>query len=502
MFCPKCGYDLPDEALFCPDCGAERPVLQELERGETSLQTEQTSGAEQALSGSEMPNTTSYKEECDTSAFIMPTGQPKHTSKKARVIGVIIGAIVGAIIAGTIGFLLMHRIVPGSVPDYYGMYSDDIGWGLVITDEKTFTGDSSKRDETYMYIYSLQSGKTGQAFVISTDFGRETITSFSADFDVVGKSGYYVFVEVEFQEPGIIIVNFPNDQKSIRFERTSKNVKKAMSELTSYFGHYTLYEAYIESLAASESFTGDNEISNPMPSQNAPEQSGPPSPTGTNDDDYSKNIPVVTSFVDPSDFVGEYQGDSDFDSLTIDWSDYMLTINCGAYRQEIMSDVQVDVSYMSGNQIAFIAYKEISGDPFFVTLTYVPKADSPFNVDTIYMDSIDHSMIYKRTEDSYYFAGTDGTDTGFLFPSDTRYITYSDLDQFTREEVTLIRNEIYARYGYSFQSENIRSYFESQSWYYADPSVNSSTFSESMLNDYERTNLETILSYEREMGWK
>ncbi|MGN8876507.1 zinc ribbon domain-containing protein [Pseudoflavonifractor sp. HCP28S3_F10] len=153
MFCPKCGYDLPDEALFCPDCGAERPVLQELERGETSLQTEQTSGAEQALSGSEMPNTTSYKEECDTSAFIMPTGQPKHTSKKARVIGVIIGAIVGAIIAGTIGFLLMHRIVPGSVPDYYGMYSDDIGWGLVITDEKTFTGDSSKRDETYMYIY-------------------------------------------------------------------------------------------------------------------------------------------------------------------------------------------------------------------------------------------------------------------------------------------------------------------------------------------------------------
>lgn len=111
-------------------------------------------------------------------------------------------------------------------------------------------------------------------------------------------------------------------------------------------------------------------------------------------------------------------------------------------------------------------------------------------------------MIYKRTEDSYYFAGTDGTDTGFLFPSDARYITYSDLDQFTRGEVTLIRNEIYARYGYSFRSENIRSYFESRSWYYADPSVNSSTFSESMLNDYERTNLETILSYEREMGWK
>ena len=30
-----------------------------------------------------------------------------------------------------------------------------------------------------------------------------------------------------------------------------------------------------------------------------------------------KNIHVVTSFVGPSDFVGEYRGDSDFDSLTI-----------------------------------------------------------------------------------------------------------------------------------------------------------------------------------------
>lgn len=90
----------------------------------------------------------------------------------------------------------------------------------------------------------------------------------------------------------------------------------------------------------------------------------------------------------------------------------------------------------------------------------------------------------------------------YILPTDTQYITKSDLYGLPKEEVVLARNEIYARYGYSFQSENIRSYFESQSWYYADPSVNSSTFSESMLNDYERTNLETILSYEREMGWK
>lgn len=90
----------------------------------------------------------------------------------------------------------------------------------------------------------------------------------------------------------------------------------------------------------------------------------------------------------------------------------------------------------------------------------------------------------------------------YLYPSDSQYITEWELNQYTRDEIVLIRNEIYARYGYNFSDADIRAYFESQSWYHPIDGVNSSTFDSSIFNDYESTNIDTILAYERKMGWR
>lgn len=90
----------------------------------------------------------------------------------------------------------------------------------------------------------------------------------------------------------------------------------------------------------------------------------------------------------------------------------------------------------------------------------------------------------------------------YILPTDTQYITSVELMQLNKEEVVLARNEIYARHGYSFQSENIRTYFEGKSWYHANPNVNASTFGTAQMNDIERANLETIQQYEKDMGWK
>lgn len=95
-----------------------------------------------------------------------------------------------------------------------------------------------------------------------------------------------------------------------------------------------------------------------------------------------------------------------------------------------------------------------------------------------------------------------GGDIDYILPTDTQYIEPAVLQQLNQEEVVLARNEIYARHGYSFQSENIRTYFEGKSWYHADPNVNASTFGTAQMSDVERTNLETIQQYERDMGWK
>ncbi len=85
----------------------------------------------------------------------------------------------------------------------------------------------------------------------------------------------------------------------------------------------------------------------------------------------------------------------------------------------------------------------------------------------------------------------------FLYPSDTKIITYKELDYMTREEIAYIRNEIYARHGYVFSSEQYREYFGSKSWY-----IQNENFDEQLFNSFEEQNKEIISAYEREKGWR
>lgn len=90
----------------------------------------------------------------------------------------------------------------------------------------------------------------------------------------------------------------------------------------------------------------------------------------------------------------------------------------------------------------------------------------------------------------------------YLFPTDTAYIAPTDLAKYTREEIALIRNEIYARYGYNFSDEKLQAYFNDQPWYDPVAGLNASTFDIMAFNEYERANVDTIVKYEREQGWR
>ena len=73
-----------------------------------------------------------------------------------------------------------------------------------------------------------------------------------------------------------------------------------------------------------------------------------------------------------------------------------------------------------------------------------------------------------------------------------RLLTDNDLKQKSKKELRLMRNEIYARYCYSFKSKDLKAYFESQDGYYpAYPDV------EAWLSDIEKKNVKLIQSYER-----
>lgn len=117
----------------------------------------------------------------------------------------------------------------------------------------------------------------------------------------------------------------------------------------------------------------------------------------------------------------------------------------------------------------------------------------------------------SQVTNNYYYYG-DGAahandyydevgNNGYLWPSDTEYIVTSDLSGLNQDTVAAIRNEIYARHGYAFNSTRWQNYFSGKTWYHRDSSCTSSNI-DSRLSDVERTNIATLVSYEESKGWR
>lgn len=233
--------------------------------------------------------------------------------------------------------------------------------------------------------------------------------------------------------------------------------------------------------------------------------------------------------INPEDFVGEFVDIDDIDNdsdveeiLWIDLRDSVLTVSLSTAFASTHSLIRItynaeqNVGQMSGNVVSFqnvdvhpVYYEP--GENYDFSLTYIPASDAPRQKDTICMTFVSGgSSMFVRVDDSYYYESDSQTssvytyngDDAYIYPSNTEYITEWELDSYTRDEIVLIRNEIYARHGYNFSDANIRAYFESQSWYRPVAGLNASTFDTSVFNDYERTNLDTIINYEQEMGWR
>ncbi|MDO4805420.1 MAG: YARHG domain-containing protein [Lachnospiraceae bacterium] len=91
-------------------------------------------------------------------------------------------------------------------------------------------------------------------------------------------------------------------------------------------------------------------------------------------------------------------------------------------------------------------------------------------------------------------------ESGFVIPdSDTRVMDPSELDGRSPEEIRLIANEIYARYGYIFRNGWYVDYFGKYDWY--DPTVSPEDFSEDDMSEAAQANITMIAEYEAEHGY-
>lgn len=90
----------------------------------------------------------------------------------------------------------------------------------------------------------------------------------------------------------------------------------------------------------------------------------------------------------------------------------------------------------------------------------------------------------------------DRLDADYVLPdSSTRLLSSAELQDMSNFELFVARNEIFARHGRTFQKQELKDHFGSKSWYHG--TVSPEAFTDSMLSDVERKNIETIKAIEQ-----
>lgn len=106
------------------------------------------------------------------------------------------------------------------------------------------------------------------------------------------------------------------------------------------------------------------------------------------------------------------------------------------------------------------------------------------------------TTIQNTTEPESLDDGSSDADDDYILPdSGTRKLTNSDLAGLDANELELARNEIYARAGRRFNTDYIQDYFDDKWWYVG--TIEPEDFTEDMLNDVEKYNVNFIRNYEK-----
>lgn len=79
-----------------------------------------------------------------------------------------------------------------------------------------------------------------------------------------------------------------------------------------------------------------------------------------------------------------------------------------------------------------------------------------------------------------------------LFATNKQYYTKESFENEPKLVIHLAKNEIYARHGYIFKNEDLYNYFMGCVWY--NPTCKAEDFDDSVLNEYEKANLEILAS--------
>ena len=118
-------------------------------------------------------------------------------------------------------------------------------------------------------------------------------------------------------------------------------------------------------------------------------------------------------------------------------------------------------------------------------LSMVPVGNETFLGDD------DEDVSYSETEETV-------AESDYIFPdSDSRYLEETDLEGMSAQKLCYAKNEIYARLGRDFTSQELKDYFGSKSWYQVQYS--SEDFPYDIVNQYAKYNAKFLKEKEEEL---
>lgn len=90
------------------------------------------------------------------------------------------------------------------------------------------------------------------------------------------------------------------------------------------------------------------------------------------------------------------------------------------------------------------------------------------------------------------------TRSEYIFPDmDTWYLTQDEVSKLSLQAVCYAKNELYARHGRKFLSQELKDYFNDKTWY--EGTVDPDSFSPGVFNTYENDNLLLLVSAEEKL---
>ena len=216
------------------------------------------------------------------------------------------------------------------------------------------------------------------------------------------------------------------------------------------------------------------------------------------------------------------------DLTDIDLPDSLTTIEGFAFARSGLDNIEIPNSVITIGEDAFMesslesikipgSVKTIQSQTFTscINLKSIEIPDSVTTIEdmafsgcenlilTVIKDSyaeqyaIDNDMSYKYYNKLPIAEAANPETQEYIFPdSDQRYLSEDEIRALPLQKINYAKNEIYARHGRVFKSEELNQYFNTKSWYRG--TVSPEAFSDDVFNAYEKANVQMLSKIEKE----